>query len=59
MRENCTSGLMSEEEKRSEFQHATALLLDSTIDRKLKSIDVIDVLSDLFILRGVPEHILY
>jgi hypothetical protein len=30
MRENCTSGLMSEEEKRSEFQHATALLLDST-----------------------------
>ncbi|WP_395689192.1 IS3 family transposase [Aestuariivirga sp.] len=27
------------------------------IDRKLKSIDVIDVLSDLFILRGVPEHI--
>jgi hypothetical protein len=30
MRENCTSGLMSEEEKRSEFQPATALLLDST-----------------------------
>ena len=27
------------------------------IDRKLKSVDVIDVLSDLFILRGVPEHI--
>ena len=27
------------------------------IDRKLKSIDVIDVLSDLFVLRGVPEHI--
>jgi transposase InsO family protein len=27
------------------------------IDRKLKSIDVIDVPSDLFILRGVPEHI--
>ncbi|KTQ94182.1 integrase, partial [Aureimonas ureilytica] len=27
------------------------------IDRKLKSTDVIDVLSDLFILRGVPEHI--
>ena len=25
--------------------------------RKLKSIDVIDVLSDLFILRGVPGHI--
>ena len=27
------------------------------IDRKLKSIDVIDMLSDLFLLRGVPEHI--
>jgi len=27
------------------------------IDRRLKSIDVIDVLSDLFILRGVPEHV--
>ena len=27
------------------------------INRKLKSSDVIDVLSDLFILRGVPEHI--
>ena len=27
------------------------------IDRKLKAIDVIDVLSDLFILRGVPGHI--
>ncbi len=27
------------------------------IDRKLKSADVIDVLSDLFILRGVPGHI--
>ena len=27
------------------------------IARKLKSIDVIDLLSDLFILRGVPEHI--
>lgn len=27
------------------------------IDRRLKAIDVIDVLSDLFILRGVPEHI--
>jgi hypothetical protein len=25
--------------------------------RKLKAIDVIDVLSDLFILRGVPAHI--
>ena len=27
------------------------------INRKLKAVDVIDVLSDLFILRGVPEHI--
>jgi transposase InsO family protein len=27
------------------------------VDRKLKSTDVIDVLSDLFILRGVPEHV--
>ena len=27
------------------------------IDRKLKAIDVIDVLSDLFILRGVPGHV--
>lgn len=27
------------------------------LDRKLKSTDVIDVLSDLFILRGVPEHV--
>jgi putative transposase len=27
------------------------------IDRKLKSTDVIDVLSDLFVLRGVPGHI--
>ena len=31
--------------------------LSITINRKLKSSDVIDVLSDLFILRGVPEHI--
>jgi putative transposase len=27
------------------------------VARRLKSIDVIDVLSDLFILRGVPQHI--
>ena len=27
------------------------------IDRKLRSTDGIDVLSDLFILRGVPSHI--
>ena len=27
------------------------------VDRRLKPIDVIDVLSDLFILRGVPGHV--
>ncbi len=27
------------------------------VDRKLKSTEVIDVLSDLFILRGVPGHV--
>lgn len=27
------------------------------IDRRVRSTDVIDVLSDLFILRGVPGHI--
>jgi len=27
------------------------------VDRKLSSADAIDVLSDLFILRGVPQHI--
>ncbi|MCF1707562.1 IS3 family transposase [Tabrizicola sp. J26] len=27
------------------------------VERKLRSTDVIDVLSDLFILRGVPDHI--
>ena len=27
------------------------------INRKLKSADVIDVLSDLFILRGIPTHV--
>lgn len=37
-------------------QHA-AECLSIRINRKLKSTDVIDVLSDLFILRGVPEHI--
>jgi len=31
--------------------------LEIRIDRKLKSTDVIDVLSDLFILRGVPCHV--
>ena len=27
------------------------------VDRRMKSTDVIDVLSDLFILRGVPGHV--
>ncbi len=37
-----------------EFTHECLAI---RIDRRLKAIDVIDVLSDLFILRGVPEHI--
>ena len=37
-----------------EFTHECLAI---RIDRKLKSTDVIDVLSDLFILRGMPEHI--
>jgi putative transposase len=37
-----------------EFTHEC---LSIRVDRKLKSTDVIDVLSDQFILRGVPEHI--
>ena len=37
-----------------EFTHECIAI---RIERKLKSIDVIDVLSDLFILRGVPDHI--
>ena len=31
--------------------------LTTRVDRRLNSVDVIDVLSDLFILRGVPEYI--
>jgi len=27
------------------------------VERRLKAVNVIDVLSDLFILRGVPAHI--
>ena len=27
------------------------------VDRKLGSVDVVDVLSDLFILRGIPDHL--
>jgi len=37
-----------------EFTHECLAI---RVDRKLKAIDVIDVLSDLFILRGVPAHI--
>ena len=37
-----------------EFTHECLAI---RVSRKLKSIDVIDTLSDLFILRGVPEHI--
>jgi putative transposase len=37
-----------------EFTHECLAIC---INRKLKAIDVIDVLSDLFILRGVPGHI--
>ena len=32
-------------------------MLAIRIDRRLKSTDVIDILSDLFILRGVPGHV--
>jgi hypothetical protein len=37
-----------------EFSHECLAI---RVARKLKAIDVIDVLSDLFILRGVPAHI--
>ena len=37
-----------------EFTHECLAI---RVSRKLKSIDVIDVLSDLFVLRGVPEHV--
>lgn len=37
-----------------EFTHESLAI---RVERKLKSTDVIDVLSDLFILRGVPEHV--
>jgi transposase InsO family protein len=37
-----------------EFTHEC---LSIRIERKLKSVDVIDVLSDMFILRGVPEQV--
>jgi hypothetical protein len=37
-----------------EFTHECLAI---RVARRLKAIDVIDVLSDLFILRGVPGHI--
>ena len=37
-----------------EFTHECLAI---RVARKLKAIDVIDVLSDLFILRGIPVHI--
>jgi putative transposase len=37
-----------------EFTHESLAI---RVARKLKAIDVIDVLSDLFILRGIPGHI--
>jgi putative transposase len=37
-----------------EFTHECLAI---RVDRKLKAVDVIDVLSDLFILRGVPGHV--
>ena len=37
-----------------EFTHECLAI---QVARKLKAIDVIDVLSDLFILRGIPGHI--
>jgi len=37
-----------------EFTHES---LAVRVERRLKAIDVVDMLSDLFLLRGVPEHI--
>ena len=37
-----------------EFTHECLAI---RIDRRLKAIDVIDTLSDLFVIRGVPEHV--
>jgi len=37
-----------------EFTHECLAI---RVDRKLKAADVLGVLSDQFILRGVPEHI--
>lgn len=37
-----------------EFTHESLAI---RVERRLKAVDVIDVLSDLFLLRGVPEHV--
>lgn len=37
-----------------EFTHESLAI---RVARRLKAVDVIDVLSDLFLLRGVPEHV--
>jgi putative transposase len=41
----------------NELDEFTHECLAIRVARKLKAIDVIDVLSDLFILRGIPGHI--
>ena len=41
----------------SSGERTSSLVCVRRLARKLKAIDVIDVLSDLFILRGVPGHI--
>ena len=38
----------------NEFTHESLAI---RVARRLKAVDVIDVLSDLFLLRGVPEHV--
>ncbi len=49
-------GRDDEEQLIADIDEFTHECLAIRIDRRLKAIDVIDVLSDLFILRGVPEH---
>ncbi len=58
---NCAAALHSDDGRKyrmlnvlDEFTHECLAI---RVARKLKAIDVIDVLSDLFILRGVPAHI--
>jgi hypothetical protein len=47
-------GAGNERRRLDEFTHECLAI---RVARKLKAIDVIDVLSDLFILRGIPAHI--